>query len=199
VESLSPNLPPAEFLPHADALFRAAPVLLELGVFIWSPKDAVVLFDSPLLGRLIALNIFDFVSGQPTVEQLTSCAYLGRLTKLILCSPLLDDACVRTLANAALLEQLTDLSFFTWRWIGQSEWTRGTLGDEAARILAASPRCHNLMVLNLGDNRIGDAGAAALAASPHLAQLQTLVLSRNDVGPEGSALLKTQFGDRVHL
>ena len=83
------------------------------------------------------------------------------------------------------------------RYIGQSEWQRGTLGDEAAQILAASPRCRNLLDLNLYHNRIGDVGAAALASSPHLAQLQRLELTRNDIGPKGREQLKTRFGDRV--
>jgi uncharacterized protein (TIGR02996 family) len=193
------HLPAADFLALADALFRAAPVLVSLAVSIESPADAASLFASPHLHRLRGLSLYDEVLGEDAVRRLVACCHLGRLRTLWLCSPLLDAACVRRLAGAALLGRLQELGFLTQRYLGQSEWTRGTLGDDAVSVLAGSPRCRNLALLDLGGNRISDTGAIALAASPHLGGLRQLVLRGNDISVWGLEQLRKRFGNRVRI
>jgi carbon storage regulator CsrA len=197
VESLF--LPAATFLAHAEALFQAAPGLVDLSADVSPPADAASLLGSPHLARLRGLSIHDDLLGREAVYRLVSCPHLGKLKRLCLASPSLDASCVAILAEAPLLERLTGLAFVTRRFLGQSEWDRGTLEDDAAQILAGSPRCRNLESLDLSFNRIGDAGAAALASSPHLAGLRDLSLLGNPITQPGRQRLRERFGDRVHL
>jgi carbon storage regulator CsrA len=197
VESLF--LPAAAFLAHAEALFRAAPGLVDFSADVSPPAGAASLLGSPHLARLRGLSIHDDLLGREAVQRLVACPHLGNLKRLCLASPSLDASCVAILAEAPLLERLAGLAFVTRRFLGQSEWDRGTLEDDAAQILAGSLRCRNLESLDLSFNRIGDAGAAALASSPHLARLRDLSLLGNPITDEGRQHLRERFGDCVHL
>jgi uncharacterized protein (TIGR02996 family) len=179
----------SELLAHADVLFRVAPTLNRLGLDLESADDADALFDCPHLARLHELSLFDEVVGQPAVEQLVSCPHLGRLRHLFLSSPLLDAACVRALAGGPLLGRLTGLALCTRQFLGQSEWTQGTLGEDAARVLAECPAVGKLSALDLSFNRIGDQGTRALANSPYLAGLSWLLLNDDGISDAGAAAI----------
>ena len=56
---------------------------------------------------------------------------------------------------------------------------RMQLGDDEARLLAASPYVSGLCWLDLAANRIGQAGLEALAASPNLPELRVLQFAGN--------------------
>jgi uncharacterized protein (TIGR02996 family) len=82
----------------------------------------------------------------------------------------------------------------------------GSIGDEEAAALAASPWLGNLRRLGLCGPVpicfrphappwvIGDAGALALAASPRLGRLELLNLRGNAVGLEAAQALRERFG-----
>ena len=55
--------------------------------------------------------------------------------------------------------------------------------------MAESKTFKNLKTLNLNDNSIGDEGAKILAATNHLSQLEKLTLEENQIGPIGAKAL----------
>jgi uncharacterized protein (TIGR02996 family) len=66
---------------------------------------------------------------------------------------------------------------------------RGSVGDEGATALAASPHVRNLRTLLLGSTGIGDVGVTALARSPTLIHLSVLSLALNQFRDEGAQAL----------
>lgn len=75
----------------------------------------------------------------------------------------------------------------------------GAIGDAGAAALAASPHAVGLSYLDLWKNRVGDAGAAALAASPHLGDVRLLSLRDNLITAAGGARLQQRFGERAKV
>jgi uncharacterized protein (TIGR02996 family) len=69
--------------------------------------------------------------------------------------------------------------------LAELDLSHNALGNDGARVLAASPHLAGLRVLNLTWCDIGDEGARALAESPHLNQLVSLELPNNPLGDPG--------------
>jgi hypothetical protein len=101
------------------------------------------------------------------------------------------------LAESSLMPHLATLELgrFTWS-SGPRGWR---LGDEGAKVLAASPAVHGLSYLGLTHAEITDAGAAALAEGRHWRPELWLNLQGNPLTARGQQMLRERFGERVEF
>jgi uncharacterized protein (TIGR02996 family) len=198
-----------EFLAHADAVFRRAPVRHVILTEVAGRLPQLT--DSPHLGRAGTLEFRTFAGLD--VRTLVGSPHLGRLTGLILRYGCVEDEGAAALADAPALARLTTLDLYACglgpggvRAIAASPWLAGLTdlvlggneeaGDEGALALAgAGSRLSRLTRLHLSFAGVRDAGARALAASPALAGLRALDLGYNAVGAAGARAL----ADSPHL
>jgi uncharacterized protein (TIGR02996 family) len=140
---------------HAEAIFQAT-VIRGMSLAGVGAAQAAELLDRPEIAQLCGLHLNLGGSGYGQGDEV-----------------------------ARVAAQSPHLAHLRWFGISGSAVVRGSLSDEGAGLLAASPYLGNLRHLFLGDNSIGDAGLAALAASPHLGRLLSLDLLQNAVGDDG--------------
>jgi uncharacterized protein (TIGR02996 family) len=100
-----------------------------------------------------------------------------------------NDAALKHLAGAPILEQLTELH------IAYSTYSNGGITVRGWRALAGSPWLRNLTRLQLYQNDLTDDGLCALAASPHLGKLAELNVSSEPITEDGLSAL----ADSPHL
>jgi uncharacterized protein (TIGR02996 family) len=149
------------------------------------------------------------------IPELAACPLLDRLSELQLQCRKLDLATAEALAASPLLERVTGITskgservelpplrvlldsprLICLNTLALRFYAR--VGDEAARLIAASPRVTTLKWLELFRSGVTDAGARALAESLYLADLDSLHLYGNRYGPEGEAALRQRFGKRL--
>ncbi len=170
------------FVRQAEVIFREAPVQ---GVRLQNAEDTINrLTVCPYLGRINALDLGGSLIGDDGLRELLSSSYLGRLRELGLSMtaigwPGLDHLFIRS----HLFTELIKLE------IGGND-----LGDDAMRMLAASPLASKLEVLGLENSGLDNAGAEALASASNFQTLQTLLLSWNNISMKGvQALVRSQF------
>jgi hypothetical protein len=139
----------------------------------------------PSAGTLRELSLYGVELGDAGARTLCELG-LGGLCHLELTMSGIGDAGARALAASGLLRGLTRLSFWDSR-----------LGPDGVQAIAGvSP---DLVELVLSGNPIGDEGARILAASPALRNLERLLLTSTGIGPEGArALLDAPGLARAH-
>jgi uncharacterized protein (TIGR02996 family) len=194
---------------RSSAIFERGFVAdLELSARTFLAKGAQVLQRTPIQ-RLRLRNITGHFG------ELAASPLLNRLGEVELKYGQLDLAAAEALAASPLLERVTGISsrgsyrmeipplrallesprLVRLRSLCLRFYAR--VGDEAAGLIAASPRLAGLGYLELFRSGVSDAGAASLAESPHLGGLSELHLYGNALSAEGEALLRQRFGDRL--
>jgi uncharacterized protein (TIGR02996 family) len=157
---------------HRPGLFAAADlrsVRTRLSAWLYNLGDPALstFLEMPLVSRLLSLEI--------QIPWYTSLTALGEspaaagLVHLALPDSSLDSAG----RLPALTEALCHLA------LSSLDLSDNTLGEEGARVLAASPMLGKLRRLSLAGCRVGVAGIRALASTPALAGLEHLDLSSN--------------------
>jgi uncharacterized protein (TIGR02996 family) len=130
------------------------------------------------LFRLAPVRHIRFLDVGSTLERVTECPQLARLTALTVFAQHIDDRLARCLVESPHLGGLRALN------IG-----RNRVGDRGVERLAWTPRFRELTVLDLSDNAVGDGGARTLAESSNLGNLESLELRRNEVTRAGLGYL----------
>jgi uncharacterized protein (TIGR02996 family) len=130
------------------------------------------------LFRLAPVRHIRFLDIGSTLERVTECPQLARLTALTIYAQHIDERLARSLVESPHLGGLRALN------IG-----RNRVGDRGVERLAWTPRFRELTVLDLSDNAVGDGGARTLAESSNLANLESLDLRRNEVTRAGLGYL----------
>ena len=130
------------------------------------------------LFRLAPVRHVRFLDVGSTLERVTECPQLARLTALTIYAQHIDERLTRYLVDSPHLGGLRALN------IG-----RNRVGDRGVERLAWTPRFRELEVLDLSDNAVGDGGARALAESSNLANLESLELRRNEITRAGLGYL----------
>lgn len=153
---------------------------LELSGNRVGPGGAEVLAGSERLASLCRLGLAGNEVGTARLHSLVRAHDLLRLPTLVLSA--------NAVTAAGLLRILTRPPGPTEPGavrLREIDLSHNELGNEGARVLAASPHLAGLKVLRLAGCGIGDHGARALAESPHLNQLVSLDLGNNPIGDPG--------------
>ena len=207
------------FLERGQELFRLGPIrrirFLEAG------KCFPALMESPLLGRIREIDLCSCFLGNSGPAALVRCRHLGRLEVLDLGFNDLTDQGLRTLSDAANLENLRELSLNDNRQIGTPgvraladsphfaklrliDLSGNGLSESALKVLINGESLMSLDSVPLHGNNIGDGGVQALARSAllgrMLARSPVLKLSRNNIGPLGArALAESPLMERLEV
>jgi uncharacterized protein (TIGR02996 family) len=169
------TLKAADFLQHAEQLFRLAPIRR---VRLRQPQGHLRgVAVCPDLARLTALDLRGNGLDDDALRPLFASPHLARLAALDLSNNHLGAASARRLVECGSFPGLVDLD------LGLN-----MLDGDAAAALACQAAT-SWRRLDLRSNRVGDAGAAALAASRHLAGLLCLSLAYNGLTHVGAAAL----------
>jgi uncharacterized protein (TIGR02996 family) len=130
-------------------------------------RDGQRLFDSCPMQSLTIVNQFDRRSKMKQLKAIVASPLLSRVKRLCF-----------------TIEGMVDR-----RAPDGYDATGLGIGDDGAKILAASAQLAALKSLNLRENEIGDPGVQALATSANLGSLVELDLSTNPVGLKGAQFL----------
>src|SRR5262249_47834001 len=133
------------------------------------------------------LSLWGCNLGRAEAEALAQTGEWPRLRRLRLGSNKLSGAAVAALAGSPLLDNVESL---TLPFIHE-------LDDAGLVALAASPRCRNLVELDLQCTSVGDEGARALVESPHLSKLAYLTVSSTGMRGGAKHRLRKRFGAGV--
>jgi uncharacterized protein (TIGR02996 family) len=133
--------------------------------------------EMPVLSRLLALQL-----EIPWYTSLTALGEAPALAGLVHLG--LPDSSLNYAGRMAVLGETLRLPA-----LSSLDLSANALGEEGARVLAASPVLGNLRRLGLGGCRLGATGIRALASSPALAGLEYLDLTENYGGGVGVASL----------
>jgi uncharacterized protein (TIGR02996 family) len=170
------------FFRQAEVIFQTAPVR---GVRLQKAEHTTNrLAACPHLERINTLDLGGSLIGDDGLGELLSSSYLGRLRELGLSGtaigwPGLDHLFVRS-------HLFTDLI--------KLELGGNDLGDEAVRMLVASPLASKLETLGLENSGLGNTGTETLASASNFRTLQTLLLSWNNISVQGvQSLVRSQF------
>lgn len=157
------------------------------GLVLWKIQPAHLgpLANSPLLRRILTLNLYGNRIGQAGAQALARSPWLGFLTTLRLGNNFIGAGGAEALASSEAMPRLRELYL-----------PGNSLGDEGVEILAASPAMRNLRRLNLANNVITRRGARALAASSILTNLERLDVRDNSIR-DGLQLLRQTYGDAL--
>jgi uncharacterized protein (TIGR02996 family) len=188
---------PFAFLRHAEALFRAQPVL---GLRIRDASEGMeALAASPHLLSISELNLGNR-SGLSSagVASLASSPNVAHLTSLLLHQNRIGNSAIFAVALSGHLSGLRELYLSGSRagQYGAAALARGRLAhldlldlrdnemDNLAADLLAQWEGPGPVTLQLSNNRIGPPGGVALASSSGLGRLSALHLDHNPVGDE---------------
>lgn len=192
-----------DFLPHAEALFRLAPV--RHLILTASPADWGQLMAVPSLRFLTTFELRGTTLDAEEATLLAECPHLPHLRRLILRYATGEET-VRVLSAAPMCSRLTALDLYGAYMENEgaqalihSPYLKGlsylALGDiteeiDVAQLLAdPSSLLNGLEQLYLGWTQIDDEGAQRLAASPKFARLKVLDLMGNRIEMAGARAL----------
>jgi uncharacterized protein (TIGR02996 family) len=140
------------------------------------PK-AATLAANPLLGRLETLEFSGRLLDDRDVRELATSPHLSRLTALCLRGQEIEAAGLAAILHSPWMVQLRRLDLRDCR----------SIGDRAARLLAAAPQGSGLRILSLAATNLTARGVADLFGSKCLTGLRELdvgaALTRDDVAP----------------
>ena len=132
------------------------------------------------LFRLAPVRHIRFLDVGSTLERLTECPQLARLTAVTVYAQHIDDRLARCLVDSPYLGGLKALN------VG-----RNRIGDRGVERLAWSPRFRDLRALDLSDNAVGDLAARTIAEASNLSNLDSLELRRNELTRAGLGYLSS--------
>jgi uncharacterized protein (TIGR02996 family) len=163
-------------------------VELDLGDTGLRPEGVRLLAGAPAARGLARLDLGGNEVGEDGMRHLAE-GGLKDLRELSLAEALVGTGGVRALAGADFAPSLTVLDL------------RGNhhLGDDAAKVIAASAAFRELRELRLDRAPVGDAGALALAGSEYLGRLRLLGLRGCRFGAKARAALLDRFGARAEV
>jgi uncharacterized protein (TIGR02996 family) len=174
------HLAGAEFLKHADALFRMWPIR-EVRLFANGVPDVDVMSSVAMLACLERLTTFGLCGTRCSTEgiaRLLATPHLANLQRLWLITTCPSAAAALA---ASVITKLESLS------IGP------VIGAAGAEALAAWPGLAGVTELNLHGNEIGSVGVEFLCSSKYLGRLVSLTLSGNQIEAPGvRAIARTE-------
>jgi uncharacterized protein (TIGR02996 family) len=215
------------FLKNADRLLRLAPIqsvkltqiksqvqqlsecpqLAKVRALILSQnsiglgsRTLQTLMDSPFIGQLTELRLFECALGPASAAVLASAPALGQLQTLILGRNSLGAGGARLLAESGHLARLRELSLFNNVLLREGAQALADapsfrlqrldlglcgIGNEGIAALAKSPASADLRHLDLPNNAISNVGVLAIVNSPHLTRLEHLNLLGNRISDHG--------------
>ena len=178
------NIEARQFLLHAAALFRLAPIrhvrFLDVGSTLRR------LTESAFLARLSAITIFAQHLNEDLTKALTESPHLGAVRHLNVGRNRVGDRGAERLAASPRFRTLTHLDL-----------SHNAIGDTGVRAIAYSTNLAGLESLELRRNELSRAGLATLLASPVLTRMGYLGLGSNSVG--APLELTPQAGSSVSL
>lgn len=174
------------FLERGQELFRLGPIRRVR--FLEASKCFAALMESPLLSRIRELDLCSCLLGNGGLVMLARARQLAHLEVLDLGFNDLTDQGLKTLADAAHLENLRALSLNDNRQIG----------TPGMRALADSPHLANLRSLDLSGNGLTETALKVLINGESLKQLDAIALQGNRIGDGGvEALARSELLRRV--